>query len=249
MIMTTTAFAEATINWSTGTVRATGIGMIPQGNKFYKTQARQTARGDAVRNLGELIKGIPIDGDSNIEHLMLVSDVVHSKINYNFLQYAKQVGEARFTNDTCEVTLEWNLFGKESVFSAMLPMFENKVKTPFPQPMNKSLKVNAKYTGLILDCRGLFLKPVMSPSILNDMGVNIYSYKNLDANTFVDKGVVTYTTNLKDVARAGNNPLIIKAVACSKNSNPIISVADSDKVLIANQATHFLDNASVVIIR
>ena len=49
-------------------------------------------------------------------------------------------------------------------------------------------------------------------------------------------------------SRAGNNPLKFKAVAVH-GSNPVLSVADANAVLLANQTSHFLDNCAVVFIR
>lgn len=50
-----------------------------------------------------------------------------------------------------------------------------------------------------------------------------------------------------NISRAGDNPLIIKATGMSDdNSCPIISADDADRILAENQASHFLDNGSVV---
>lgn len=106
------------------------------------------------------------------------------------------------------------------------------------------------YTGLIVDCRGLGLKPVMSPVIKNANGEPIYGYKNLDSATVIKNGMASYTTDLNKAARAGQNPLIVKAVGLDNhNGNPILSVADANRVLIENGATGFLDRTNVVFVR
>lgn len=106
------------------------------------------------------------------------------------------------------------------------------------------------YTGLIVDCRGLGLKPVMSPVIKNANGEPIYGYKNLDSATVIANGMASYTTDLSKATRAGSNPLVVKAVGLDKhNGNPILSVADANRVLIENGATGFLDRTNVVFVR
>lgn len=106
------------------------------------------------------------------------------------------------------------------------------------------------YTGLIVDCRGLGLKPVMSPVIKNANGEPIYGYKNLDSATVIKNGMAGYTTDINKAARAGQNPLIVKAVGLDNhNGNPILSVADANRVLIENGATGFLDRTNVVFVR
>ena len=106
------------------------------------------------------------------------------------------------------------------------------------------------YTGLIVDCRGLGLKPVMSPVIKNANGEPIYGYKNLDSATVIANGMASYTTDLSKASRAGSKPLVVKAVGLDNhNGNPILSVADANRVLIENGASGFLDRTNVVFVR
>ena len=106
------------------------------------------------------------------------------------------------------------------------------------------------YTGLIVDCRGLGLKPVMSPVIKNANGEPIYGYKNLDSATVIANGMASYTADLSKASRAGSNPLVVKAVGLDNhNGNPILSVADANRVLIENGASGFLDRTNVVFVR
>ena len=106
------------------------------------------------------------------------------------------------------------------------------------------------YTGLIVDCRGLGLKPVMSPVIKNAEGTPIYGYKNLDYDKVITNGMAGYTTDISRAARAGSNPLVVRAVSLDNhNGNPVLSVADANRVLIENGATGFLDSARVVFLR
>lgn len=103
------------------------------------------------------------------------------------------------------------------------------------------------YTGLIVDCRGLHLQAVMSPVIKNTNGTAIYGHKNLDVDKIVSMGMVDYVNDITKVARAGENPLVVKAVAVENfNSNPVLSIPDSNRVLIENHATKFLKDLKVV---
>ena len=60
--------------------------------------------------------------------------------------------------------------------------------------------------------------------------------------------MVSYTDGKKDgVDRAGQKPLVIKAVMLEdNNSNPVVSAKDADKILRENQISHFLDEGAVV---
>lgn len=119
---------------------------------------------------------------------------------------------------------------------------------PAPAPTSDAI---GNYTGIIVDCRGLGLQPVMSPVIMNQDGEKIYGHRNLDPDYVISNGMASYTTDLNSgCKRAGNNPLVVKAVALqSHNSYPVLSVADANRVLIENKATGFLEKTNVVFIR
>ena len=103
------------------------------------------------------------------------------------------------------------------------------------------------YTGLIIDCRGLGLKTAMSPVIQNANGTKIYGHKNLDVDKIISIGMVDYIDDTNNAVRAGSKPLIIKAIALENfNCTPIVSIIDSNKILIENHATNFLKDLKVV---
>ena len=126
------------------------------------------------------------------------------------------------------------------------------VKKSVSEPIKKSVEEFAKlakgiYTGLIVDCRGLGLKPVMSPVILNTNGTKIFGHKNIDVDKIVSMGMVDYVKDPNAVSRAGDNPLIVKPVKLENfNSNPVLSLKDSNRVLVENYVTKFLKELKVV---
>ena len=108
------------------------------------------------------------------------------------------------------------------------------------------------FTSLVVDCRELGLKPVMSAVIRTDEGNAIYGAENLDFDLIIEKGMVAYTADstLANVSRAGENPLFVRALELQNfSSNPIISVADANRILIENQSSGFLDKLNVVFLR
>ena len=108
-------------------------------------------------------------------------------------------------------------------------------------------KKSKDYTGVIIDCRGLDLRRVMSPVIKNENGKIIYGDKDLDCDKITEIGMASYATSMNDVARAGSHPLIVKAVKLLNfNSNPVLSNADAHKVLITNEISGYLKKLNVV---
>ena len=120
------------------------------------------------------------------------------------------------------------------------------------QPVRRSVEEYASmaegdYTGLIVDCRGLDLQPVMSAVIKNSNGTKIYGHKNLDIDKVISMGMADYISDPENVDRAGVNPLVVKAQAVEDfNSNPVLAIPDSNRVLIENHATKFLRDLKVV---
>lgn len=118
-------------------------------------------------------------------------------------------------------------------------------------PAPSGMSAQGGYTGLIVDCSGLNLRPVMSPVIKDAERRPIYGYKNLDSAKVIAKGMASYAKSMSgNTSRAGSRPLVVKAIAVEDhNSYPIISTADANRVLTENQASHFLDDCAVVFIR
>lgn len=262
-----TAFAAADggVDWTENKVTAIGTGVAPS-NALNAAQARMLARRAAIvdgyRNLAETVKGVNIDGETTIEMNMVTNDTVTSKVTA-FIQGARIVSERATADGGYEVTLEVPMFGvSNSLAGAVMQKPAEKEAFPAVSSLAGSLasdptayasatvQKEGNYTGLIVDCRGLGLQPVMSPVIKNASLQPIYGYKNLDYDVVVAKGMAGYATDMSKASRAGARPLIVKAVRLDgHNANPVLSNADADKVLVENAATHFLDQTNVVFLR
>ena len=93
----------------------------------------------------------------------------------------------------------------------------------------------------------------MSPVIKNANKQKIYGHENLDYDQIVVSGMASYANDTGDEisrSRAGNNPLIVKATALADlNATPVVSNADADRILAANQQGGFLNNCAVVFVK
>ena len=244
-----------------------------------RMMARRAAVVDGYRQLAEVVKGVNVDSESTVENFMVTSDVTRTKVNA-LVQGAQVISERPTQDGGYEVTMKISMFGvSNSLADAVMP--RNEVQEVFPEPVQTvapsmpaydagssiSVRIDVTatapappapnsnaiggYTGLIVDCRGLGLSPVMSPVIKNADGESIYGHKNLDPDYVIAKGMASYTTDINSgTVRAGNNPLVVKAVSLqSHNSYPVLSVADANRVLIENKAAGFWEKTNVVFIR
>lgn len=264
ILMTTAAFAaEGSVDWQKGVIRATGIGAgKPAYQKknpgIYRAQAKRAALMDAQRNLAEAIRGVHVTADSTMEDMFLKSDIVRTRVD-SIIKSMTEVSSKYNEEGTYEVVLEMQIFGgQNSLSSAAFLPFKDEPKVTFAAPtditiINQPTVINNKYTGLIIDCSGMNLNCVMSPVIKDISGKKIYGHQNLDIDKIIANGMASYADSANDKisqSRAGNNPLVVKAVNLADlNANPVVSVADADKILAANQHDKFLDNCAVVFIK
>ena len=265
--------AEAAVDWGSQVIQVTGMGVAPPKSvspAHASMQARRAAFADAYRQLLEAVQGVNVDAETTVEQMMLTSDIVKTRVT-GTIQGARVVSEGELSGGGYSVTMELPLFGDKGISKAVIA--PPPVVEPFPQPAPEvipSMPADSKtgdsvgytvvgggerspmaaiggYTGLIIDCRGLSLNPVMSPVIKNVKGVKLYGHENLNYDLVVRDGMVNYATDKSMTSRAGSKPLILKAERLEDhNANPVVSEADGSRILIENGATGFLNKTAVV---
>lgn len=268
-----TALAASPVDWHSNVIRATGGGVAP-ANAVSIAQARMMARRaaitDAYRQLAEYVGGVNVNAETTVDMAMVQSDVVKTRVQAS-IKGARIVDEKVTGDGGYEVTMEVPMFGISSLAGAVIDRpasieaFPAQVPDVLPAPVETRNnggwtsssaaaapegKAIGKFTGLIIDCRDMGLKPVMSPVIKNANGSPIYGYKNLDYNKVIEKGMASYAYDMAGAERAGRHPLVVRAIDVENNgSTPVLSLADANRVLIENGATHFLDDTNVVFLR
>ena len=244
---------------------ATGYG-IPVGPGM--ALARVAAMADARRNLVGIIDGVQIDSDTVVENLKVQSDVINQKIS-GLLKGAQVIDEGVADDGNYFVVMRVPLYGaNNSLAAAVLPEVRktsmlqplpsvNMNLTPLPQQEITAVR-SSGYTGVIIDAAGMGLKSTFSPVIYDTNGRAIYGASNIDPDFAIARGMVGYTNSLEKAtsgSRAGANPLVIRAVSlrggASANSmvNVVVTPEDGDKILLANQSSHMLENCAVVFVR
>ncbi len=250
---------DAATNWNTNVIQATGTGVsnpaMATSPAHASMMARRAAIADAYRQLLELVQGVNVDAETTVEQMMLTSDVVKIKVT-GVVKGARIVSEGELSGGGYSVTMELPIFGESgSLAESVLerPTYVEPIPAPSPAyepPVQQPTYGGGRYTGLIVDCRGLRegeINPVMSPVIKNSNGMKIYGHLNLDFDRIIREGMATYAQSMSEAARAGSNPLVVKAIRLDDlNANPVLSMDDADMVLYENSQSHFLDNIAVV---
>lgn len=235
------------VDYEDNVITATGQGLAPaeiKNRTQAKLLAKRAAMVDAYRNLAEVISGVQIDSQTTVENLMLKSDSIRSEVS-GFIKGAKILNEKANDDGSYTVVLGVKIFGEDSLADIIMPA-EEDVSTQIPEETEEG------YTGLIVDASGLKLGWAMSPKILDTNGKVIYGNIKTDPNYIKKYGTVDYVESDLGVmtsARAGLNPLVVKAVKVTGdkfNTDPVVSVEDAAKIIEENKKSNFLERMKVV---
>lgn len=238
------------VDWTTGVVTAVGIG-APPASPANPAQARamaeRAAQVVAYRNLLEAVKGVRIDSTTTVENFMVTSDVIRTQVS-GFVQGATVMDKKYMSDGSVEVTVGMKLTG--ALADALLP------KTPPAPPTGLVTTPGAAgqvFTGLIVDARGLGVRPAMAPKVLNEDGKEVYGSAWINRDWAVREGMAGY---LKDPVQAQQNPrvtdkpLLVKAIKAQGDArvDVVISNADASMIHGATQNLSFLEKCKVIIL-
>lgn len=267
--------------WEDDVVVVKGYGLAPENISNVaeaRSFARRAALLDGYRQMSEQINGVHITSETTVLDGITTGDIIKTKVAA-VVRGAQILSEDYAEDGSCIIVMSVPVYGGAGSVASLI--FKPVEKENFPEP-SATAEAKGNYTGLIIDCGDLDLKPVLAPVIRKDDNgdkQSIYSYSNLDHKKVIAKGMIGYAEietrqdgdkallltsgkfNVNDFifsrayaagnnpSRAGDNPLIIKAETLSDdNSCPVVSISDADKILIENQASHFLDEGAVVFV-
>lgn len=126
---------------------------------------------------------------------------------------------------------------------------EKGTSGPPPGPAPASIVA----TGLVIDGRGLGLKPALLPRIITEGGTEIYGTRQASRQSALEQGLVGYA---KDVSAAQRNirvtdkPLLVKGIKAAGKEKTDVVIADTDAaaVLTAVAPFNFLEKSRVIIV-
>jgi len=269
------------VDWTQQVVRCTGVGG-PNPNLPMTAQragALRAAKLDALRNLLETIKGLYLTSETTVENSMVSSDVIRTRVE-GAIKGFREVDRRYMSTGDVEVDVEVPLTGV--IMDALLPqnfgggvlMTGGQLLCPLcgqPWPKGKPVPPGVTliragagventgntsgtvYTGLIIDARGLDIRPAMAPKVLDDRGDEVYGSKYVSREYAVDIGMVGYdkdTNRARLNERVADNPLIVKAIEASgpNKTDVVISSADALKIHNAAANMNFLQHCKVMFI-
>jgi len=250
-------FAQGEVDWERRVVKATGIG-APNPNApnmaVKRAGAINAAKMYAVRDLMATVKGMYLTSEQTAENYMMTSDVVKTQVE-GIARAFQMVGEPQYFEDgSVQVTVEMSIDGKLSDLMMRDETFGDT--TPMGEEANYKLSdiVPSQpdvYTGLIIDCTGVELRPALSPKVISSSGREVYGSANVNKDFAVQQGMMGYLKNIdsaKENARVTNNPYIIKAIDVKGTNKADIVISDEDAAKIEALANNlnFLRECRVI---
>jgi hypothetical protein len=239
------------VDWTTGVLTAVGIGAPPAQSSNpaqARAMAERAAQVVAYRNMLEAVKGVRVDSATTVENFIVSSDIIRTEVN-GFIQGATVMDKKYMSDGSVEVTVGMRMSG--GLADSVLPK-----GTPAPSaqaPAAPAAAPGQLYTGLIVDARGLGIRPAMAPKIVNEDGKEIYGSASVNRDYAVREGMVGYFKD-PDAAKANprvtDKPLTVKALKASGDGRVdlVISNADATAIQAASQNMSMLEKCKVIVL-
>ena len=105
----------------------------------------------------------------------------------------------------------------------------------------------------MVDARGLGVKPVMSPKIIDENNQEVYGPAFVTREIAVQKGICIYESDItaaKKNPRILDNPLVVKAIRTKQESGLALVISNTDAQKIKGASEHLanLKQCQVIIV-
>jgi hypothetical protein len=241
-------FEQGRVDWTNGVVEVWGTGMPPkqalspaQGRALAEHEAETLARDDLIG----LLESIRIDSKSTVGEALDSQDARDSLVAA-VLRDSYVVEKSVLSDGTIRVTVAIKLNG--CFGDLVLPKTIVTIKT-----IQQSQKKAERFTGLIVDCRGISLSPAMVPMIVGEDGQVVYGTAFVSRDQALQEGVAAYARGLakaRDNPRVAPKPLIVRGLRTvkSRSSDIVISNADAGRIKGAGSNISVLHRGRVLFV-
>jgi hypothetical protein len=257
---------EGGVNWTTQVITASAIGVAPPyavSPEHGRALAVQAGAVLARQELLAIARGMAIDSRTTVQAAMVANSITEARVS-GVIRGAQVVQTRDLGGGAVEVTVAIPATGEFA--DLLLPRPPGTVPpaavvTPGPAPAPavptpappRPSAVASVYTGLVIDARGLGVKPAMAPKVLSEGGQEVYGFSVVDRNWVIQQGMAGYAKDLvvaQSHSRVTDKPLTVKAVAASgtNKTDVVISNADAQLLLGSGQNLEFLGKARVMLV-
>lgn len=208
----------------------------------------------AQQNLLETIKKLRVSSTDRVDTVVGSDPQFMAKVQ-SLIKNAPIVKQAYLSDGTLEVAIELGLWGAFS--QLVLPSEVKPIETitPIKQSATEDAtsSTDGKWTGLIVDARGLDLRRALVPSITDDLGDRVYGPEFINRDFAVQWGMCGYVTGLAEpfeADRVGAKPFMVKAIRTSgpQSTDIVISTVDAGRIRAIAEHVALLREGRVIVV-
>ncbi len=205
------------------------------------SRAFERAKDAAFISAVNILKEIRIDNETTLNELVNNDETVRQRFSL-FLDSRVKFREVYVDYLTRGINLEIKIGDLLQVINYEFPQKEF--------PLRDDINISTSYTSLVIDARGLNIKPMLLPVIYNENGLEIYSKDFISPVEAVKHNAVSYVYNEKDGIKhkkAGKKPYFCVALK-SVNGSPVISDDDIKRIFSDKKNLDYLRRCRVIFI-
>ena len=178
-------FTGGEINWEDGYIVVTGGAKLKGKDAKSEAEAKRAAQVDAYTRALEIVNGMNIDPDQTVASRIKKSPETEYKLQ-GLIRGSDIISEKN-ADKNYQVMIKVPLRG---IMGIQKPFVNKKENSGF-QPSPKEAKKD-EFTGVVVDARGLGLKPALFPQIVDEDGNVVYDVKMVEAASLIERGGAAY---------------------------------------------------------
>lgn len=205
-----------------------------------------------------------VDSETLVENFIVTSDRIRTAVQ-GIIRGASEFKTQYMSDGSVEVTIAVKLAGPLAEELLPKPVGPTQPVVPtaplgapsLPAGQGSAITPSAPegsiLTGLVVDSRGLNVRPAMAPKILNEEGREVYGLAFVKRDYAIRQGMAGYSKDLGAAQanlRVTNNPLTVKGLGTSGTRKTDIVISNADAATIHSAATNlsFLEKCRVMIV-
>lgn len=245
---------DGKVDWAERSISATGIAApnpdLPEAAQ--RAGAIRAATLIALRNALETVKGIYLNSTTTVENFMTTSDQIRTSVS-GYVMGFEQQGRTKYMSDgSVEITVSIPLDGIGNLGEKLYgdAVSDKPSVTKFEGAKARKEQV---FSGLVIDCSGLQVKPALSPKVIDEDGREVYGSAYVTREWAVKHGIVGYAKEVGAAAklsRVGSSPGKIKALKAKGDNKTDIVISNDDAAAVRSAAKNlkFLSECRVVLV-
>jgi hypothetical protein len=252
------------VNWTRGIVQAEGL-WVPEEKNAQEAADRELAFADAVaaarKHLLQAVFSVRMESLRTVGDIAQDNEVVTTEIRKMVLQ-APLTKQEFLSDGTVRATLALELQGGFSQLvlpqdirqiDTILAVSEEKPKEPETSLPKAGPAGEAAFSGLLVDARGLEIRPSLVFRIMDENGQEVYGPAFVSREHAVQKSMARFVTDPDTARRRAQTlmrPLLVKGLRKTGPASTDIVISDADAARLQESSEHiaFLRKCQVLIV-